>query len=205
MDHEIQNDRHVGSPGLVGRDAGGLDVKRGLDPLGDGPVFCRVTQQMADLKDFACLLRQISKGVRFVQSGSYGFLDQNMPPGPERLACQDEVILRWSGNDDSLDLIQKIFIACGNFATCFTGHDRRAVRIGVEEGNELLRRVCGGFEGMEPSEMTGPDDADPKLLRCVHADTLIRERLSRKGSVAPKRQKVASAWRKRHGPGLKMI
>lgn len=160
---------------------------------------------MTDLKDFSGLCGQFSEGVRLVQCCGNRLFDQNMPSGPKGLARQGKVIFRRGCDDDCIDLIQQIFVTCGNSATNFTRHDRCAGWIGVVKRNKLFYRICGGLEGMEPSEMAGSDDTDPKLLRSVHADTLISQRVSRKGSEAPKRQKVASAWRKRHGPGLKMI
>ena len=205
MDHQIENDRNIRPAGFVWSNAGCLNVEGRLDPFGDGVMFGGVAQQVSDLKDFSGLFGQFSEGICLVQRRGDGFLDQNVSPGSESLTGQRKMIFRRGRDNDGIDLFKKIFVACGNSATNFCCHNGCAGWIGVIKSDKLFGRVCCGFEGVKPSEMTGPDDTDTKLLRCIHAGTLIRRAVFREGRAGAKRQKVASAWRKRHGPGQKMI
>ena len=159
VDHQVENDRHVGAARLERGDAGALDVV-GLRHAGaDGAVLGGVAQQVADLQDAPIGGGEGRHVVGLGEGGGDRFFDQDMLAGRQRRYRQAVMQVGGGGDDDGVtggeERVQRHGLGVG-----FAGDLRRPGGVGVVDAGEGRARGSGDLLGVKAPEMAGADDAD---------------------------------------------
>jgi len=160
VDHQVQDDRHVGTARLERGDAGAFDIQGPGDAGADGTVFGAVAQEVADLQDGAGLLGQGCQLVGLRQRGGDRLLDQDVAAGLDGLGGQRVMGVGGGGDDQRVTGGQQVRKRQGR-RPHLPRDDRGTGGVRVVQPGQHGTAACGNLQGMEAPEMPGPSNADP--------------------------------------------
>jgi hypothetical protein len=171
VDHQIEDDGHIGAARFERRDACRFDIERRSGARGHRLKGGGESLQMTHLENDIAVLRQGSQFVRLRQGRGYRLFDQHMLAGPQRGRGDSMVGIRRGGDDQRVDLGQQ-FLECHVRRACLPAHGLRALLIAVMDADKCGTFGRGDFQRVVAAEMSGAGDADAEFGG-IHGKTRV--------------------------------